>query len=68
MLRFVSSYRSLIIVIYLLTFVLSLIIPMPGSALLIMSVMLVVIDTAQIGCRMQGRSALRFLHLRSPSP
>jgi di/tricarboxylate transporter len=50
MLRFVSSYRSLIIVIYLLTFVLSLIIPHAWPrALLIMSVMLVVIDTAQIG-------------------
>ena len=50
MLRFVSSYRSLIIVIYLLTFVLSLIIPHAWPrALLIMSVMLVVIDTAQQG-------------------
>jgi len=50
MLCFVTSYRSLIIVIYLLTFVLSLIIPHAWPrALLIMSVMLVVINTAQIG-------------------
>ncbi len=50
MLRFVSSYRSLILAIFLLSFVLSLLIPhaWPRSFLM-MSVMLVMIRTAGIG-------------------
>ena len=50
MLRFVSSYRSLIIAIFLLSFVLSLLIPHAWPrAFLMMSVMLVMIKTAGIG-------------------
>ena len=49
LLRYVSSYRSIIVSIYVLTFILSLLIPHPWPrAFLIMSVMAVVITSAKI--------------------
>ncbi|MBN2840079.1 MAG: anion permease [Coriobacteriia bacterium] len=49
MLRFVSSFKSIIIGIFVLTFVLSLLIPHPWPrALLIMSVMAVIIESSNI--------------------